>query len=174
MLGAISRKFGRNVSNEVLGNVYKTCVRSVLDYGCVAWDPVLKKDIDELERSQFFALRLFLRNWNISYQNALSESNWPSLAERRKQLKLCQFYKYYNGLHDFSNRFFIHKSESGNRFSVRLNEPHHLILPKPNFERFKQSFLFSALSLWNSLSYDVVQCTNVSTFRDSVSKLNFC
>jgi hypothetical protein len=59
MLGALNRKFGRCVSPDILKTVYESCVRSILEYGCVSWDPILKKDITELERAQFFALRLF-------------------------------------------------------------------------------------------------------------------
>lgn len=50
MLGALNRKFGWHVWAQVLKNVYSACIRAILDYGSVIYDPVLKQDISELER----------------------------------------------------------------------------------------------------------------------------
>jgi ribonucleases P/MRP protein subunit RPP40 len=172
MLGSFNRKFGRHVSPDTLKTVYESCVRSVLEYGCVAWDPILKKDIAELERAQFFALRLFLRDWNLSYTEALDKANWSSLFNRRKRLKLFQFYKYYNGHHDYANCMFVHKDDCGVRTSSRLNQPHFLVLPRHNFESFKQSFNFSCIQMWNNLPYEEVSLP-LSSFHDAILKKNF-
>lgn len=131
MIGAMSRKFGRSVSLEVLKNVYGACIRFVLDYGSIIYDPVLKTDIDELERVQKYALRLILRDFTISYEDALTRTGFVSLYCCRKRLKLCQFYKYYSGMHDFSNSLFIHRHHANARFNFRHVDLHHVNVPRP-------------------------------------------
>jgi hypothetical protein len=155
MIGALRRKLGRYTSPLVLGSVYNACIRSVLEYGAVCWDPIFDKDVADLERAQFYALRLYLNDFNISYKDALQKAGWSSLSDRRKRLKLGQFFKFYHGHHDFNNVRFEHRSLLC-RTSDRFFRPHALVIPRHNYEAFKQSFVWSCTSLWNYLCWEPV------------------
>jgi len=61
--------------------LYLTTVRPHLEYASSVWDPHLKKDTEDIEHVQKFALKL----WYCSYYNLLT--NIPTLAFRRQQLK---------------------------------------------------------------------------------------
>src|SRR5689334_5869355 len=63
MLAALRRKLGRHVNREVMGTVYKACIRSVLDYGLCAYDPILKQDSENLGRAQLYDACLHSNNW---------------------------------------------------------------------------------------------------------------
>lgn len=156
MLGALRRKFTRFISPAIIEKVYSACIRARLDYGCMAWDPILKGDIEDLERAQFLALRFFLKDWNIPYNEALSKAGWESLYARRQKLKLCQFFKFYRGIHDHHFQF-VHSVDTGRRISARSNlPPHHLEQRKHNSMSYEQCFLFSSIDHWNRLSTETV------------------
>ena len=63
----------------------------------------LQKDIDMLELVQKFALRVCSKQWDASYSMLCSSLNLPTLAARRKQMKLSVMYKIVHGLADFPN-----------------------------------------------------------------------
>jgi hypothetical protein len=151
MLGALRRKLGRQATPDILETVYQSCIRSVIDYGSSVYDPIQRKDVENLERVQIYAARLCRKDWSINSENVKEKCGWPSLFDRRKHLKLFQFYKFYHGIHDYSNANFIHKSDTGLRFSQRVTEAHHLVLPWHRTTAFTQSFEYSAFTIWNSL-----------------------
>lgn len=156
MLCALRRKLGKRVDRKVMGTVYSACIRSVLDNGVCAYDPVLRGDIDNLERAQLLAARMYTNDWNISVEDVRQVCGWSLLENRRKSLKLCQLWKFYHGHHDYANVRFIHPVDVGLRRSSRLGAPHHLLLPRHSNESFKQSFEFSSISIWNALPEDIV------------------
>lgn len=170
MLGALRRKIGNHAPSSILGTVYDACIRSVLEYGAVVWDPILKGDIAELERTQFYALRLFLNDFTVSYVDGLERAGWSFLSDRRKRMKLNQFFKYYHGLHDFCNKRFIHKTDF--RTSDRTCQAHHLVVPRHYFEAYKQCFIFSCTTIWNSLPSDVA-LSKLQHFRSTMSCMCF-
>ena len=51
-------------------------------------------------------------------------------------------------------------SERTTRLSSQLN-----IIPKPNIEQFKQSFLYQGPTLWNNLPNDVKKYNSLSQFK---------
>jgi hypothetical protein len=172
MLGALRRKLGRRAPPSVIGTLYDSCIRSVLEYGCVVWDPILENDISDLERSQKFAVRLYLNDFTLNYDAALQKAGWSSLSDRRKRLKLCQFYKFYRGLHPFDFYDFTFRLKSDLRCSSRTCDPHHLVVPRHFYDAFKQSFMFSCLFLWNQLPYEVA-LLNLNAFRTALNNTSF-
>jgi hypothetical protein len=78
-------------------SAYRSLVRSVLEYGAIVWDPYAKKDIDALERVQRGAARFITGDYRSrtpgSIQKLLKKLDLPTLQDRRKQLRLCFFYK---------------------------------------------------------------------------------
>ena len=65
------------------------------------WDPHLKKDIERLEGVQKFGLKVSLKQWRCGYEDLLQLANLPTLASRRKHLKLCLLYSMVNELATF-------------------------------------------------------------------------
>ena len=85
---------------ETALKLYKTFVRPHLEYASIAWDPLLVKDTQSLERTQKFALRTCFKDWTCSYEELLARAHLPTLAERRKRAKLFHLFKIIHGLTD--------------------------------------------------------------------------
>ena len=65
-------------------------VRPILEYASIVWSPYHNKDIQRIEAVQRRAAR-FIVNCYSRYQsvsNILQKLNWPTLEERRNELKL--------------------------------------------------------------------------------------
>lgn len=77
------------------------------------------------------------------------------------QITKTQFYKFYKGFHDYREHRFIPALEWGRRASHRVHKAHHLVLPvnRTGTDSFTQCFEYSAIALWNNLSFDATEVT---------------
>lgn len=171
MIGAVTRQLGRHVHPNVLSTIYTSCIRSKLEYGAPAWDPINETDKASLERAQVFAMRHCLRDWMIDEIDGLRRLGWQKLENRRRQLKLIQLYKFYNDLQYFPFKFQL-ASEVKGRQMDRTTLPHQLYLPVDNRRSFDQNFISSAGSLWNGLDYNCA-IAPFPVFRDFILSMNF-
>ena len=68
--------------------IYKTFVRSRLEYSCVVWNSSLTKiNESDIERVQKSAVRIIMKDNYKDYHSALKTLNLETLVDRRK--KLC-------------------------------------------------------------------------------------
>ena len=119
-------------------------------------DPYLKKDIDSLESVQKFAMRVCSKQWDADYPTLLSSLNLPTLAARRKRMKLCIMYKIVNGLVDFPN---APVAPRDNPFELRNIHAHTLTRLPVKTNSFMYSFFPSVLNDWNSLPPEVASAS---------------
>ena len=63
LIGLLYRRF-HHCSPEVLLKLYKAFIRPHLEYAPQVWDPHLVKNIDLLEKTQKFALRVCCKDWS--------------------------------------------------------------------------------------------------------------
>ena len=138
-------------------------------YACSIWDPHLKKDIEMLESVQKFGLKVCLKQWHSTYENLIDQAGIPSLAVRRKLLKLCQLYNILNA-YGHVNFLNLPTSCRPTSFVNRIRSVHPLSLSKPfshsNFHC--SSFFPSAISLWSTLPRDICTCHTLQTFKRAV------
>ena len=98
LVGLLFRQFYRCADTDIIRKLYITIVRPHLEYASQVWDPYLLKDQQTLESVQKFACQVCLKRWDLNYSTMLADLNIPTLAARRKQLKLCTLYNYVHGL----------------------------------------------------------------------------
>ena len=84
MLGIIKRNF-IHISRNCFIILYKSLVRSHLEYANNVWYPKRKTDVDKLERVQKRATKLIPGLSNKSYIKRLKVLNLPTLKYRRHQ-----------------------------------------------------------------------------------------
>ena len=96
ILGLIYRRFCEHAEPSALLQLYMSLVRPHLEYGCHIWDPHLQKDKVMLENVQKFGLRICARQWDLGYNELLSNFHAPTLQDRRLYHKLCNMYKIVN------------------------------------------------------------------------------
>ena len=83
----IASKFIGN-KNDLL-HIYKTFIRSRLEYSCVLWHSNLSKtNVTDIERVQKSALKVILKDEYCDYEHALKVLDLESLYERRSRLCL--------------------------------------------------------------------------------------
>ena len=96
-LELINRNF-RHIQTKPFMNLYKTMVRSKVEYCITVAQPVglYKKDKEKIERVQCRATKLVLGMENKAYSERLEELKLPSLECRRKRADVMQTYKIMN------------------------------------------------------------------------------
>ena len=105
ILGLIYRQF-YNSSSQAVKQLYLSFVQPHLECVCRLWDPYIQQDINKLESTQKFTLKLISHRWDASYAELTRLGNVPMLSKRRLHLKLAQVYKILHGLCDFPDNSF--------------------------------------------------------------------
>ena len=138
-------------------------IRPILEYGCILFDGCSTRDYDLLESVQYDAARVCIgAMWNTNRQKLLVELGWEKLSNRRLYFKLLMFYKIKNSLvPDYLN--ILLPSVSDVRYN--LHNPHRLRLPRARTDKYKFSFLPSAIEAWNSTPPDITSSLTVQIFK---------
>ena len=158
------------LSRYSLDVLYKSLVRSSLEYADVVWDGCSESDSNLLESLQIESARLVTGAMKGTNRvSLLRDVSWVELSERRKMHKLFLMYKLVNKLAPsyLSNLCPAFVSE---RSCYSLRSGNDLCLPYVRTERHKKSFLFSTTQLWNSLPSEVRMSSSLSIFKNNASK----
>ena len=162
---------GRNLkiaSNKTKKLAYFSLVRPHVEYCASVWDPYSKKLINKTEMVQRRSARFVLNRWGYkdSVTDMLNILKWPTLAERRKQHRLSMFYKIHHNLVPIN----FDNLQLETPIGSQSNSIKYKISPSnTNAHRF--SFLPKTILDWNSLPYDVVQMSSVSSFKSALLKM---
>ncbi len=169
-----NRKLGilQNLKYKVDGQslliLYKSFVRSTLEYGDVVWDGLPQVLSDKLERVQINAMRL-ISGLTISapIRNLYDETGLLPLSKRRKLNRLVLFYKIRNGLAP---------AYLQNLIPASANERHNyntrnasLITPiLTRTTSFTNSFFPATVRDWNLLDNSIKEKNTVDSFKKSL------
>ena len=96
LLGIIARNF-KHLSEEAFVCLYKSLVRSQLEYAVQVWNPYRMGLIAEILRIQRRATKLVRSCKNLSYVDRLKKLKLPSLAYRRIRADMIMTYKITRG-----------------------------------------------------------------------------
>lgn len=160
MLGYLRRNFTKSPSSVKL-MLYKTLVRTKLEYAASVWDPYHNNLVHSLEMVQNNSVRFITSNYNRNASITLMKSNLklPSLASRRTMLRLTLFHKLYH--HSYLRDLLI---LSPHYVSHRLNHAHKVGIPSSKTESFRQSYLPRTSNDWNCLPASLVTISDHDTF----------
>ena len=154
---------------QTLELLYKSIVRSVIDYGLPIYCNTLKQtEIARLENLQYRAAKIVTGTYHFTSKDKLNtELGWETIKKRAENLGLTIFHK-------------IHKQET--RPIVRSCMPKFDIerknilrskggyIPFKNYNmKYKNSFFPHTTNLWNCLP-DEVKCKELLEFKDYVKK----
>ena len=73
LTGLLYRRF-HHCNPQLILRLYKAFIHPHFEYASQVWDPHLVKDIELLEKSQKFALRVCTQNWSATYPELLNSS----------------------------------------------------------------------------------------------------
>ena len=129
----IASKFTRN--REHLKQIYKTFVRSNLEFSSNVWHSSLtKENIQDLERVQKAALKVILGRDYFNYKDALKLTKMDSLEERRGLIGL-KFAKNCLKNQNFSKLFPLKKTNH----AMNVRNPDRYLVKSAKTERYKKS-----------------------------------
>jgi hypothetical protein len=165
VLGLIYRNF-KYISSDTFVMLYKTLVRSHLEYANCVWSPRRQMDIEIIEKVQMRATRMVLQLRNFSYEARLRYLNLPTLKYRRLRGDMIQVYNIVSGKYNTNPTIDFNLSNisntRGNIYKMQLTHMHYNLR--------KHFFSNRIIAVWNSLPNVVVSAESTNTFKNRLDK----
>ena len=169
-LGFIRRNLNE-CPKELRQTAYFSLVRSTLEYACTVWDPHLVKDINSLEKVQRLAARVVVHDFSsyTSVTAIMEELGWESLADRRRDMRLCLMYKIVHGLVNIPTADILTPTDS----RTRQSHPYCYRHLATHTNSYKFSYFPHTIPEWDSLHTDIVSSPTLPTFKSRL-KTSHC
>ena len=151
MIGLIKRNFKSMDKNTIL-LLYKSLVRSQLEYGNSVWSPHNKGIIKDLEKVQKRATKLIYQCKDMNYSERLQYLKLPTLLYRRHRGDMIEVFKILTGKYDCDIVPDLNKNNNtitrGNIYILKTNRTTTTL----------RKFTFSnrIVNIWNLLTDEVV------------------
>ena len=179
-LGMIKRSMGYHSPRETLLALYKTLVRSTLDYASQVWSPWQINQIEALERVQRRFTKYILNYPEMDYVQRLIELGLLPLSYRREIMDLTLYFKCRMG--KGNNQLLVHTKTTPHCKTRRTSTMGAtLYRGNCNSETFLHSFFNRLVPIWNNLPLQVRTSKSVAEFKSRIqahyeSRLanNFC
>jgi len=165
LTGMIRRTF-KYMDRNLFLTLYKSLIRSIVDFGIVVWYPSTKKNIQLIENIQRRATRIVPQLRGLSYKERLSYLMLPTLLYRRERYDLIQMFKIVNRFDDVDpEKFFSFNDNTTRGHIFRITKP------QTNKTLRLNTFPVRCINSWNNLPEDVVLSDSVLTFKTKLDKL---
>jgi hypothetical protein len=165
MLGLIKRNF-KSMDEFTFINLYKTLVRSHLEYAACVWSPYKKYLIDAIEKIQRKATKMMPKLKDKPYNERLQILKLQSLTYRRHRGDMIQTYKILTGKYDKS----VIPNLKLNDSNITRGNSLKLTVHRSKHELRKHSFCMRIPSIWNSLHNSVIQAKSINSFKYMLDK----
>ena len=164
MIGVIKRTF-TYLDKEIFVRLYKSLVRSNLEYGNIIWSPYLKRQSISIEKVQRRATKLVPQCKNMSYKQRLEYLNLYSLKGRRERGDLIQTYKI---LHDIDNvdKNLLPKSH----YNSTRNQSFKLRVCYSRTDKRKYTYSNRIVLKWNELPEHYKNAQSLNSFKNLIDK----
>ena len=165
-LGLIRRAF-EYLDAEMLGDLFKSRIHPILEYGNNVWNPRLKKHKDLIEGVQRRATKLIGSLRHLSYEERLRKLNLPTLCYRRKRGDMIEMYKFMNNKYDVDHTWI--KMDNDNR-----TRGHNYKLKTQRCRTLNRQHTFGntcrVTRPWNSLPQHIVEAPSLNSFKARLDK----
>ena len=148
--------------------LYKSLVRSHLEYGNVIWHPRYVIDTKAIEKVQKRATKMIPCLQDKPYRDRLRALKLPSMQHRRRRGDMIQVYKIMNGMERVDPGTFFTLFDDLDMGS----RGHRLKIKKPRYRlKLKAgSFSHRVVNDWNSLPDSVVAAETINHFKYRIDK----
>ena len=173
-LGMLLKSFHYRSKNTLVP-LYKTFVRSRMEYAVAVWSPWLERDVDALEKVQRRLIRALSDVRGETYEEKLRDAGLTSLRERRHRGDLIETFKTLKGIYriDRSKWFRIVDQEGARqtRGSVTMEEgeprqyKNLLYKPSASHDIRNNFFTLRVVRSWNELPEQVKEQNSVNAFK---------
>ena len=166
-LGAL-RKLANKLDAKGRANVYKTQVRSIMEYSCLAWMNASETTLRQLDHIQKKALKII----GVDEDIALQQFAINKLSHRRTVAATTVLYKMHTPNCPADLAALLPQPLTSVRITRRALPSHALETPKSNTKCLDRSFLHSAIRTWNSLPPAVVGDISFNSVHAFKKRLN--
>ena len=165
MIGILKRNFKYlSITSFVL--LYKSIVRSHLEYCNSVWAPYRKSDIEDLERVQRRATKIVSALSKLPYTERLRKCGLTTLKFRRIRGDMIEAYKIVSGKYDTiaapKFKFSELLSTRGNSFKIQNARCH--------YDLKKYFFTNRIVNIWNGLPNELVKACTTNQFKNGLDK----
>ena len=167
-LGAL-RKLANKLDAKGRANIFKTQVRSIMEYSCLAWMNAAQTTLRQLDAIQKKALKII----GVDEDLALQQHAISKLSHRREVAATTVLYKMHTPSCPVDLKALLPPPHIPGRITRRTLPSHALEIPKSNTKCLDRSFLHSAIMTWNSLPPAVVgdiTPMGIHTFKKRLNK----
>ena len=158
------------LSRQTLDVLYKTVVRSVIDYALPVYYKTLRQnELQRLENVQYRAAKIVSGALHLTSREKLNkELGWESISERGDFLSINIFHKIH--LHETRPlvRNCMPRLDFENKFNLR-NKNGYVPFPYRG-NKFNLSFFPNTAKIWNSIPKDI-KLQNLHDFKISMKKM---
>ena len=142
--------------------LYKSLVRSLLEYCCPLWNPQDSRNIQKLENIQSSYISKITGLKDLNYWERLSKLNLDSLQRRRERYCIIHMWKILHNLAPNDLGFdFYHHPRLG--FKVQRKP---ILKPNSKFQTIRDSsFVHIGVRLWNILPKEVSLQSTLGSFK---------
>ena len=164
---------------EMFNLIYKALVRPQVEYASTVWSPILKMDINSLEKVQRRATKLVPEISTLSYPERLQYLKLPTLQYRRLRQDLIFIFKHTNQLINLNTRTYCktckHNPDMLTPSLSQTTRGHPHKYQIHHHQGIRNRFLTSrALSTWNNLNPSTLNTKIVNVFKNKLgSDLSF-
>ena len=156
----------RDRSQLLMTTLFKTLVRSKLEYCCPVWDPAKVGEIQAIESVQRSFTRKITACRDLDYWERLKKLRLLSLQRRRERYTIIHTWKM---LHEHAPNDIDMKFYTNNRMGTKATVP----VFKNKAQRsvstlYDNSFSVKAARLWNILPKDVNQQETLDGFKEAL------
>ncbi len=127
-------------------------------------------------RLQKRAVRILTWNFdfiNVRGQDIMNELGWQTLEQRKKYYVSSLMFKSMDGLNPhWINNNILMECENHDR-NARFADNMNVVVPKPNVEIFRNSFIYQGAISWNNLPPHLKYATTHDSFKRLYKKEYF-
>lgn len=163
------------LNRQSLIKIYFSFIRPILEYANSVWDNCTEREANLLENVQVTAARIITGMRINSSRSALyNELGWDTLATRRKVHKLILFYKIAYGIApQYLQELLIPCIPPQNSYPLRNNDGLKFIPPQLKTSSYMNSFIPSAIKLWNDLPIHIRNLPTLASFKTAIKNMYY-
>ena len=155
-------------SVDTMLTLYKSLIRSKLEFCCPLWDPTRVQDIETLEGVQRYYTSKITSIANSHYYDRLKHLKLMSLQRRRERYSIITIFKILNDMIP---------NDIGLTFSTSDRRGVRVVLPSIKKEaklkyisQYDNSFKIRASKLWNSIPAELTRKVTMLSFKPALTR----
>jgi len=149
--------------SKIMVPIFKSIVRSVIEYGNPVWNTTLRKHTDAIENVQRRFTKRVKQVRNMTYEQRLQVLKLPSLEFRMIRGDMIETFKITQGYYDSKTTNSLFKLYKDN---VTRGHPFKLNKISTNTSKYANFFTNRVINYWNLLPESVVTAETVNTFKN--------